>query len=135
MCPRRNCTRGLRCHSPFTNTEYGKVWAWLYRGNIEGSKKGQSMRLYRFSIAPLFWVLLVSIAAAQDSPPPAHLVHDWSNRHIVFAGLTPENLAEAVGVDPRAWHSWVNHERHRLEPRTDPDPRPIHKGRRHHKQL
>ena len=114
------------------------------------------MRLYQFSIAPLFWVLLASIAAAQDSPPPAHLVHDWSNRHVIFAGLTPENLATSVAADARAWHSWASHARHRferpeansettLEPHPRPDPEldsesdelrfPNHGHHHHHKGL
>lgn len=55
--------------------------------------------------------LFVSIAAAQVSSPP-HLVHDWSTRHVVFTGLTPENVAGAVRTDPRAWHSWLGRTPH-----------------------
>ena len=97
------------------------------------SKKGNPMRLDRLAVATLPWVLLASIAAAQDSAPPRHLVHDWSNRHVIFTGLTPENIADIAEADPRAWDSWVNHARHRFEPGRDPDP--PHRGHRHHKGL
>jgi hypothetical protein len=97
--------------------------------------KGHSMRLDRLAFASLLWALSASIAAAQDSAPPVHLVHDWSTRHVIFSGLTPENIADVTDADPRAWHSWVNHTRHRFEPRPDPEPFPIHRGRRHHKHL
>jgi hypothetical protein len=102
------------------------------------------MRFDRSTVAPLLWVLFASNAAAQDVAPPQHLVHDWSNHHVVFSGLTPENVAAAADADPRAWHTWVNHAGHRIDPRErDPalDPEsdqrelPIHRGHRHHKKL
>jgi hypothetical protein len=62
-------------------------------------------------------------------------VHDWSTRHIVFVGLTPENIVDAMDADPRAWHSWANRARHHFEPRPDPKPFPFHRSRRHHKRL
>lgn len=46
---------------------------------------------------------------AQDSPRPRHATHDWSNRAIIFTGLSEENLAGAIARDPRALHVWVNH--------------------------
>jgi hypothetical protein len=99
------------------------------------------MRLDRLAVATLLWALLASLVAAQDSAPPMHLVHDWSNRHVIFTGLTPENIADAADADPRAWHTWVNHARHRFEPEPDrePDPEPDrgpslhHRGHRHDK--
>ena len=93
------------------------------------------MRSDRLAVAPLLWVLVVSVAAAQEFAPPEHLVHDWSTRHVIFAGLTPENLAASVAVDPRARHSWINHGRHRFEPRRDHEPVPVGRGRRHHERL
>src|SRR6266853_1135619 len=93
------------------------------------------MRSDRLAVAPLLWVLVVSVAAAQEFAPPEHLVHDWSTRHVIFAGLTPENLAASVAVDPRAWHSWINHGRHRFEPRRNHGPVPVGRGRRHHERL
>jgi hypothetical protein len=93
------------------------------------------MRLNQLAVAPLLWILFASIAVAQDSAPRAHLVNDWSNRHVVFSGLTPENLATSVAADPRAWHSWVNHARHRFERRAEPEPFNLHRGNRHHTGL
>jgi len=105
------------------------------------------MKLYRFSIAPLFWFLLASIAGAQDAVPSRHLVHDWSNRHVVFTGLTPENVMAIADADPRAWHVWVHHSRHRFEAAEAPGSDlgsesgagerlfPIHRRHRHPKGL
>jgi hypothetical protein len=95
------------------------------------------MKLDRLVAAPLFCVFSVSIGAAQVSAPP-HLLQDWSNRHVVFTGLTPENLGDAVHADPRAWHSWIYHARHRFEGPSDEEHErwvyPFHHGH-HRKEL
>lgn len=64
--------------------------------------------------AALFCFFCVAFSSAQDSPPQ-HLVQDWSSRHVVFTGLTPETIGDAVAADPRAWHSWLNHARYNLQ--------------------
>lgn len=81
----------------------------------------------------LFCFFCVALSSAQDLPPQ-HLVQDWSTRHVVFTGLTPETLDDAVAADPRAWHSWLDHARYNFQPaleiNTEPDAdfaRPRHK--------
>lgn len=64
--------------------------------------------------AALFCFFCVALSSAQDLPPQ-HLVQDWSSRHVVFTGLTPETIDEAVAGDPRAWHSWLNHARYNFQ--------------------
>jgi hypothetical protein len=49
-------------------------------------------------------------------------VHDWSTRHVLFSGLTPETVSAAIQSDPRALHSWLDHARHRFESPTQPQP-------------
>jgi hypothetical protein len=79
--------------------------------------------------AALFCSFCVALSSAQDSSPqplpPQHLVQDWSTRHVVFTGLTPEMLDAAVAADPRAWHSWLNHARYNfqsvVESNSEPD--------------
>jgi len=61
-------------------------------------------------------IVLLSIAGAQNSAPPQHVTRDWSSSHIIFTGLTPETVGEAVYRDPRAWHSWLEHARYRFVP-------------------
>jgi len=102
------------------------------------------MRLDRFVAIPVLFGFFLYATFAQDLVPPQHLVHDWSSRHVVFTGLTLENIAAAADADTRAWHSWVNHAGHRVEPRepdltlaleTDPRKFPLHRGGHHHKRL
>jgi hypothetical protein len=74
---------------------------------------------------PLLFVSCAWNTVAQDAPP-VHLVHDWSNHYIVFTALAPENLSHAIHADPRAWHSWVQHARHRFEgPSREEGKRPV----------
>ncbi len=73
------------------------------------------MGLGRSVAMPLVCVFFISFVAAQVSAQQHHLVRDWSSRHVVFTGLTPQNLGTAVRTDPRAWHSWVEHARYRFE--------------------
>ena len=56
----------------------------------------------------------VVLSWGQDSPPQ-HLVQDWSSRHVVFSGLTPYTIDDAVAADPRAWHSWLSHARYTFQ--------------------
>jgi hypothetical protein len=74
------------------------------------------MGLDRSIAMPLVCVFFISFVAAQVSGPQHHLVRDWSSRHVVFTGLTPQNLGTAVRTDRRAWHSWVEHARYSFEP-------------------
>jgi len=92
------------------------------------------MKLNCLVALPFVCIFFSSIASAQVPTPP-HLVHDWSTRHVVFTGLAPENIARFAKADPRAWHSWVNHARHRFEPQPDPEPSHIHRRHRHHGPL
>lgn len=101
------------------------------------------MTRYRFVVVSyLSFLFLLSAAKAQDALPPRHLVHDWSNHHIVFTGLTPESIATVAAADPRAWHSWVVHGLQRFgsperEPRLSRESGPpeFSRGHRHHKGL
>ncbi len=103
------------------------------------------MKLYRFVVVSyLSFPFLLSAAEAQDALRPRHLVHDWSNHHVVFTGLTAENAAAAAEADPRAWQSWVALAHHGFTPREpdterDSESHPsqfrIPKGRRHHMAL
>jgi hypothetical protein len=96
--------------------------------------------------AALFCFFCVALSSAQDasvqdSPPqhlpPQHLVQDWSSRHVVFSGLTPETLDDAVAADPRAWHSWLNHARYNFQSpvESNSEPNPDSARRRHKKSL
>lgn len=67
------------------------------------------MQLDRAVVVVLGCVLFASVAAAQDTVPPQHLVQDWSTRHVVFTGLTPDSAARWAQADPRALNSWVAH--------------------------
>ena len=85
------------------------------------------------SCAALFLLVTVSYVAGQDSSQPQHLVRDWSSRHVVFTGLTPENLSENVRRDPRALHSWLEHGRYNFES-TDARENELRRRRRPHHQ-
>jgi len=63
-----------------------------------------------------FWVAFSSAQDSQVQDSPQHLVQDWSSRHVVFTGLTPATIGDAVAADPRAWHSWWNHARYNFQP-------------------
>jgi hypothetical protein len=101
------------------------------------------MRFYQFVVVPLLLVFLLPTAEAQVAPPLRHVVHDWSNHHVVFTGLTAENVAAAAEADPRVWHSWVAHARHQFAPQesssldSDSDPPRFRtpRGHRHDKRL
>jgi hypothetical protein len=67
-------------------------------------------------------------------------VQDWSSDHVIFTGLAPENLAEAVRADPRAWHSWLDHAEYNFvapvaKKREPAPPTNVNKGHRHKKKL
>jgi hypothetical protein len=95
--------------------------------------------------AALFCFFCVALSAGQDSPHqvpqnlvPQHLVQDWSSRHVVFSGLTPETIDDAVAADPRAWHSWLNHARYNFQSAVESDSEPnldFARRRRHKKTL
>lgn len=68
----------------------------------------------------VFSVCLTCAAAWAQNSPPRHVLHDWSSRHVVFTGLTPDNVRERTEADPRAWHSWLAHARHRFAPPARP---------------
>lgn len=61
----------------------------------------------------------VSPAVAQEASTPQHAIEDWSTRHVVFTGLTPENVSEVAKADPRAWSVWRKHARYQLWPVID----------------
>ncbi len=87
--------------------------------------------------AALFYFFCVALSSAQDSPPQ-HLVQDWSSRHVVFSGLTPETMDDAVAADPRAWLSWLSHARYNFQSAVESDSDPnldSAKRRRHKKTL
>lgn len=65
----------------------------------------------------LFCFLTCSLVAAQR-PANLHRVHERSTRHVIFSGLTPENVSAAIQPDPRALHSRLDHARHRFTPQT-----------------
>jgi hypothetical protein len=64
------------------------------------------MKLYRFVVVSFLFFFFLSSVEAQDA---RHVVHDWSNRHVIFTSLTPKNVA-AADADPRQrrQRTWVS---------------------------
>lgn len=75
----------------------------------------------RPTVTFLFYLSTCSLAAAQ-LPANLHRLHDWSTRHVLFSGLTPETVSAAIQSDPRALHSWLDHARHHFESPMQPQP-------------
>lgn len=51
---------------------------------------------------------LILVAATAWAQQPG-LVHDWSSHHVVYTGLTEQNVAAQAVRDPRVWMSWLRH--------------------------
>lgn len=73
-------------------------------------------------------LFVVSAAVAQKASAPQHAIEDWSSSHVVFTGLTAENVSEVAKADPRAWSVWQKHA-HR-DSDSSSDRRPIAARRR-----
>jgi hypothetical protein len=71
------------------------------------------MRL-RWGFLFLFCLSPVSAVLAQQQPSvPQHAIEDWSTRHVIFTGLTPQNISGSAKADPRAWHVWSQYSQHK----------------------